>query len=395
MARASFMAEDCPGCSILAEGIDDMKRFFLFLAVLLTVAASVLAQSQPLFEPELGHIYNYCPSIFVEDGVTHIYYCTNTSPNIVTDSIGYRYSLDGVTYSDETIVLQTARDQSAWDSAHTCDPDVIKGEFHWNGETYSYLMAYLGCDTRDNEGNEVGLAVAKEPGGPFIKLDHLNPFVAFERDVSNKSRRNAFQWGVGTPSLVSMDKKGQVMLIYSRNDLTGQKSTCQKWDLSDLNNPQPIGGENWELDITRNGSLWRNLKTINVGNADMVYDPVSGCLYTTSGDPYIEGVDVPGEPTFVSAYTRVLKFTQQCMSDEMENFFLPDGTAKWQLLTRIGPDDSGYPRNHNAGLMGDAYGWMAEQGVLQVFYTVSEVGRPNKSLWTYRIHRYTVHLEDE
>lgn len=365
----------------------------VFLACLLWITGA-LAQSQPLFEPELGHIYNYCPSIFVEDGVIHIYYCTNTSPNIVTDSIGYRCSLDGVNFSEETIVLETARDRSAWDSAHTCDPDVIKGEFHWNGEVYSYLMAYLGCDTRDNEGNEVGLAVAKEPGGPFIKLEHLNPFVAFERDTSNPSRRNAFQWGVGTPCLVSMDQKGQVMLIYTRHDLTNHKSTCQKWDLSDLNDPKPIGGENWELDVSNSGSLGRNLRPIIVGNMDAVYDPDSGYLYTTCGDPYIEGVDEPGEPTFVSAYTRVLRFSQRRMPEEMADFFLPDGTAKWQLLARIGPKDSGYPRNHNAGLMGDPYGWMAEDGVLEVFYTVSEVNQVNKSLWTYRIHRYTLQLEE-
>lgn len=78
---------------------------------------------------------------------------------------------------------------------------MIKGEFTYQEEKYSYLMAYLGCVTSDNTKNEVGLAVAKAPEGPFIKIES-NPICHYELN-DNKG----FQWGYGQPSMVSMDKK--------------------------------------------------------------------------------------------------------------------------------------------------------------------------------------------
>lgn len=43
------------------------------------------------------------------------------------------------------------------------------GEFAYEGETYGYLMAFLGCARTDCQVNEVGLAVAKTPEGPWKK----------------------------------------------------------------------------------------------------------------------------------------------------------------------------------------------------------------------------------
>lgn len=367
---------------------------FLLLCLLLSV---VEAQGESaIFSPDRDGIYNYCPSGFVEDGVEHIYYCTNVVSNQIVDYIGYRTSADGVTYSEESIVLENGRSWDDWDTVHTCDPDVIKGIFMMDGVEYNYLMVYLGCDTGNNQGNQIGLAVAQKPEGPFVKLEHLNPFVSFERDLSQEAFWDIFQWGVGQASLISMDKAGQVMLIYTRGDLTGTYLVCEKWDLFDLNDPKPIGGENWRSKLTNRGVYGRDLQPATLLNADFVYDDRNGALYMVAdGAPcYIQGVDVPGEPTFISSNLRIISFSQLQSPDSMADFFVTQSDAKWHTLATIGIKDTGYPRNHNAGLLSDPYGWMVDPDALHVLYSVSLTCEPSNSLWTYRIHKYRIPLNN-
>lgn len=366
----------------------------LFLCLLLHV---VEAQGEnAIFSPDLDGIYQYCPSGFMEDGIEHIYYCTNVKSNQIVDYIGYRTSVDGVHYSEENIVLENGRAWDAWDAIHTCDPDVIKGIFMLDGVEYNYLMVYLGCDTGNNQGNQIGLAVAQKPEGPFVKVETLNPFVAFERDLSKKAYWDIFQWGVGQASLISMDKAGKVMLIYTRGDLSGTYLVCEKWDLLNLNHPKPIGGDNWRTKITNRGVIGRDMRPATLLNADFVYDERCGTLYMVAdGAPcYMEGVDAPGEPTFISSNLRILSYSQQQSVATMADFFVSEPSASWTTLSLIGTKDTGYPRNHNAGLLSDPYGWMVEPNTLHVLYSVSLTNEPSNSLWTYRIHKYDIPLEN-
>lgn len=64
-------------------------------------------------------------------------------------------------------------------------PSVIAGNIAYSGEKSSYLMAYLGCDfiSNDSQDNKIGLAVAKSPELPFIKIDN-DPFIGFEFQYS-------------------------------------------------------------------------------------------------------------------------------------------------------------------------------------------------------------------
>lgn len=370
-----------------------MKKALILMLVSFLLLGTACAE--PLFEPTKDQIYNYCPAGFVENGVTHVYYCTNVDSGVVTDYIGYRFSEDGVHYSEETIVLENGRKWNDWDTIHTCDPDVVKGEFHLDGVEYHYLMVYLGCATGNNQGNEIGLAVAQQPEGPFIKVDALNPFVHFERDLSRDEYWDIFQWGVGQASLVSMDQKGQIMLIYTQGDLSGTRLVCEKWDLSDLNDPQRIGGDQWKVEVTNRGVLGRDMQQATLLNADFAYEPVSGMLYMVAdGAPcYIEGYDEPGEPTFISSNLRIMRFSQALPPAQMADFFVDDGTAHWETLGTISRADTTFPRNHNAGLLTDPYGWIQADESLQVLYSVSLTREANNSLWTYRIHPYTFELD--
>ena len=219
------------------------------------------------------YYYNYFPTIFEEDGVRHIYYCANKLHGNVTDYVAYRSGTKDASgrwvYSEIQYVLEPTAD--TWDSRHVCDPSVIKGEFKYNDEDYSYLMAYLGCVTSDNTSNEVGLAVSKTPAGPWIKLGS-NPFCDYELNGNA-----GFQWGYGQPSLVSVDKKGQVLLFYTVGDGSSTYELVERWNLSDLNNPVMVSDGSKRV-------LTRGLKNLNgtqdyISNADFAYDPSSGRIY--------------------------------------------------------------------------------------------------------------------
>ena len=118
---------------------------------------------QKVFGFASGAQYSYCPSVMDNgDGTCHIWFCGNPTKYKFVDNVFHVLAQDGVSYTAATSVLQPT--PGTWDSYHCCDPSVIKGEFKMNGKTYTYAMFYLGIDTPDCLGNEVGVAFSNDPG---------------------------------------------------------------------------------------------------------------------------------------------------------------------------------------------------------------------------------------
>jgi hypothetical protein len=65
--------------------------------------------------------------------------------------------------------------------------------------------------------------------------------------------------------------------------------------------------------------------------------------------------------------------------------------GSWTPLYRITPEDTGYPRNHNATLLRDNYGYLSSWEKPEFYYTVSKAApdvQPvpsNHAEWTYHI----------
>ncbi|WMT39448.1 hypothetical protein RE628_18720 [Paenibacillus sp. D2_2] len=141
--------------------------------------------------PDDDGIYNYCPSpVRVDEDTMVVFYCANTWPGLVIDDIyGRKGKLqDGQwIFSDKFRVLEPSR--LGWDCIHVCDPDVIKGEYSYQGETYSWVMVYLGCDIHYCYHNQIGIAFAKNIEGPYVKYDR-NPIIGSDE---------IFNWGQGKP----------------------------------------------------------------------------------------------------------------------------------------------------------------------------------------------------
>ena len=323
------------------------------------------------FDPGREGIYNYCPTVIAEaDGTRYVYYCTNRDGYQVVDYIGCRRgtpNADGsYTWSEETIVLAPSP-AGAWDAHHTCDPSVIKGNFSYGGKDYTYLMAYLGCTSYDNQENKIGLAVANSPMGPFVKIGS-EPLVDFKLDPSI----TFFQWGVGQPSLVSMDKAGKVWLFYTRGDKNGTRVVYRECDFSSLDSPT-MGAEKT---LSVNG-----LKNLDGGsdfmnNADLAYDPVNDRFYAAS-DCHPNPSD---EPNYIAGSFRI---------NYMNGTGLTSGY--WRTTAIVGKAETSFPRNHNVGLARDEYGHIQDSGYVTVYYTVSQTGAT--SLWSYRIYEYSIKVK--
>ncbi len=350
-------------CDINDDGVINLKDIIHSMKQALT-GASMPASNNKLFDAisDTG-IYNYCPSVIeLADGTRYIYYCTNRESYVIDDYIGCRRgtpNADGTyTWGAETVVLSPSDD--LWDARHTCDPSVIKGSFTYGGTEYPYLMAYLGCTSDNSQDNKIGLAVASTPEGPFIRVG-TSPLVDFVRDSSSE----AFQWGVGQASLVSIDKSGRAWMFYTRGDLSGTRTVVRECDFSNLD--APVMSD--EITLGTSNLLDLNGAVDILNNADFAYDAATGRFYSASDcHPNPEST-----PNYISSHFRV-------------NYF--KGTdfagASWKSVATIGADDTAFARNHNVGLVRDEYGHLPARGYITVYYAVSIEG--DSSLWSYRLY---------
>lgn len=328
---------------------------------------------------DLTKRFNYAPSVLIEEiegqKVMHIWYCANRLSGVIVDHIGYRKGIfnndNKWEFSDETYAL--APSANTWDSRHTCDPSVVKGEFLYQNETYHYMMAYLGCTTEDYSNNETGIAIAKNPEGPWIKMDHLNPIVPWNRDNQSGS------WGTGMPSLLSVDEQGKVLLFYSNSSVG---VSVDYYNFANMDHPELI----FSRDILASGLTNPNGTILNyVGLADFAYDPLNKRLYMSSytntknpSDITVTRVNSHGAVHYVDGL------------NDMEDVVLAiqNQNYEWQLLDFIGPEDTGYDRNHNLGLVRDSYGYLYDSNHVMVVVSTGAIDYPNDNIYTYRLMGY-------
>lgn len=336
-------------------------------------------------------IFNYCPAILTEtvDGeeVMHVWYCTNKDDGVIMDHIGYRKGVkqeDGKwLFSEQQIVL--APTQGTWDSRHTCDPAVIRGEFCYEGVDYTYLMAYLGCTTEDYQKNETGIAVANAPEGPWVKVASLNPVVPWydngdeaeeQKKYDDRQGTSSIYWGTGMPALISLDGKGDVLMFYQS---TLQGTGIQRWDFSDLDHPTCL----FTTRITHAGIVNSVGQKCNISIPDFAYDPVGKRFYVCG----VTNEKNPADETL----TRV---NSHCMVAYLENIETPEslcnvlqsGSYVWQMSGYVGPSDTGWERNHNPGIVRDERGFLPTSDEVRVIVSTGHNSWDNENIFTYRLH---------
>lgn len=336
-----------------------MKLKLLLISVLSVVAfLTVLIgfDSRPraeLVKPEIkyefgagaGH-YNYAPSAIQDEyNIRYLFLCQNKNPFEIID---YVYLIKGIptkngyVWQDGTEIM--APSEEGWDKIHICDPDVRRFDLTYKGEKYKWIMTYLGVDQWHNH-NQIGLAFSKNIEGPYIKYDK-NPLISFS---------DTTKWGVGQSTSIVMDST-TIKLFYSKSG-TPRSVMCVR-------------------DIKLN-----ELESLNIGEEKVVPHLYPNTyfafskenIYAVSETRVNQSREIP---TWVGNHVR---FVYKPLSKGLFS-----GKDDWIEIGVAGPEDTGFPRNHNPGFLTDTKGYMMSDDEALVYFTVAMTGE--NWLWSYDLY---------
>lgn len=294
-----------------------------------------------------GH-YNYAPSVIEDKYKTrYAFVCQNLNPFEIVDYL-YLYkgipTEQGYQWQPGTRIMDPSED--GWDHIHICDPDVREFTTKYNGETYDWIMTYLGVDQWHNH-NQIGLAVSKSIEGPWIKFDK-NPLITYA---------DTTKWGVGQSTSVVLDST-TIRLFYSSTLNPKHRLAYRDIKLNDLDNII-LGDEKYIPGKT--------------GNNFPAYS--DNYIFIVSEEwrrnDYEEGI-----PTWVGNYS-----TLRYISRDKD---ISTPIEEWTEIGHVGPSDSGFPRNHNPGILTDSKGYMLNENELIMYFTPAVTGE--NWLWSYDLY---------
>lgn len=339
-----------------------MLRIYVLLAILIPFSLGLFSQEKarhskiikPTVRYELsggaGH-YNYAPSAIVDKyGVCYMYLCQNRDPFEIVDYI-YLYkgipTKNGYVWQPGTMVVPPSK--SGWDNCHVCDPDVREFRCTYKGETYNWIMTYLGVDRWDCNHNQIGLAVSKNIEGPWIKFDQ-NPIISYQ---------DTTRWGVGQSTTIVLDST-TIRLFYHKSGTM----VCREIKLN-------------------------NLEKINLGEEKLIPNikPNAYFAYSHRNIYMVSEVRINMSkemPTWVGNYAR---FAYQPIGSDIHS-----SKDNWIEIGYVGPDDSGYPRNHNPGFLTDTKGFVLSDDQIAVFFTPAMTGE--NWLWSYDLYSAYFNLKN-
>jgi len=324
------------------------KIFIKCLAISLVFSGFLIkAQSS---KPEINYVlgsgaghYNYAPSAIQDNyKIRYVFLCENKNPFEIVDYLYLHKGIptkDGYSWQQGIPILPPSKE--GWDKIHVCDPDVREFRTTYKGEEFNWIMIYLGVDQWWNH-NQIGLSYSKNIEGPYIKFDK-NPLITYEDTTT---------WGVGQSTSVVLDST-TIRLFYSKS-----------------------GGTIQARDIKLN-----NLDSIALG-PERTVSFLKPNTYFTFSDKYIYAVsevrrDMSNEiPTWVG--------------NEIHLFYRPltdyifDEKGTWTKIASVGPEDTGFPRNHNPGFLTDTRGYMISEKEAVVYFTPAMTGE--NWLWSYDLY---------
>ncbi|WP_336626033.1 MULTISPECIES: hypothetical protein [unclassified Microbacterium] len=285
--------------------------------------------------------YSYAPSV-VRDGDTEwIWTCHNDEYRVIKDHIYMTKIVDGSVVESRS-VLQ-ASPAPSWDSYHVCDPSVVAGKFGYQGKKYTLAMFYLGNDLDASAHNQVGVAFANDPGGPWVKLS--KPIVTFERTD---------QWGAGQPTAVMMPgSPSKVLLGYTQGD-TSTRAYVTEVDLKRaeaFTTSRPV-------QLPTSGLTGTDGAVDYLNGFDLVYDERNRRFLTVREQhPY-----PTDNPWWIGPAVQV---------DSIGARYLRDGRGSWMPVGDIDEALTGFTRNHNAGFARDWSGHLPDERTVTVVFTKS------------------------
>ncbi|WP_143174023.1 glycoside hydrolase family protein [Streptoalloteichus hindustanus] len=323
--------------------------------------------AQRVYSPGGPEQYSYAPSAITDSGHTYYFTCHNATSAVIRDHVFFsQVDSAGATPQRDHFVLAPGA-QGSWDATHICDPTVVAADVRYRQNTYHYVMFYLGTD-RDNTRNRIGLAVANDLAGPWVK--YPEPIVDTPFDDERA-------WGVGQPSATTIDpRRGEVLLFYSQGGPSETSAWRRHLKLSDLDRPT-VGPA---VRVSNEGIRGFDGTPDVLHNFDIAYDPPLDRFYTIRE----QGPYPPDAPNYISSQLEIVS---------IDGASIWNGGGTWKVEGRITPASTGFPRNHNPGILRNIYGMLPESGLLTAVFTKSRAGDFPDSLWSYDLWQVTGTLQ--
>lgn len=211
-------------------------------------------------------------------------------------------------YGEKHIILKAG---TTWDK-YIYQPSVVKGEFSYNNTTYKYLMAYQGNEEEGNYHNHIGLAVSNDVLDGWVKVGDTP--VLQNPDIYSGS------FGYGSPSLISIDKKGKILLSYSFGETQLSGTRVKEIDASNLNSLYVNDGY---VELPNSGLVGREDAIIT--NATLAFfDDYSNVVLANDGMPS------KNEPGNASSF-EIARATNDIISS---------ASATWTSLKKVNGNDT-------------------------------------------------------
>ena len=324
--------------------------FSSFIVFLIGCAAQISGLLPGAVAGRVG-AYDYSPSVIQTGNTAKIWWCgyarNPNRPSQSSDAILYAtYDFATSTSSGPQVVL--AETPHAWDSAYTCNAQVVQGAFVnplGDGKSYSYAMYYVGTDRESGAANSIGVAFSTDG-------IHWNKYP--EPVIGTSTQAN---YGVGQPVPYNTDHKSAITLFYEdSNGPTGARHV--EAASTDGIHFHRVG------ELTTNG-LDPNDPDPSWG--DIAYDPDSGYWY--------------------AAFNSRLRYPETTGNRQERGQFgvvlyripaasLLTGKTPWQQLHTFDTNTTGYEANFIAGFRRDSWGNLSlgSEGTVELYTSISNPG---------------------
>lgn len=306
--------------------------------------------------PEEGRYIKEADIIQESDTVRYLVYTTNgevaEEDNVIAVRKG-ELGEDGWVYGEEKIAVSGSED--GWDM-FIGSASIVKGEFAYGGESYSYLIAYSATTRDDGMSNSIGLAVAKEADGEWTKVGSA-PVVEYKSEIYGVGMAGCY-----APSLINVNKQSGVRMFYTYADAYGHFAYF--WD-ADLSNLDAIHGISAQA--PNNGNLSGGDGETMIPGGDFCYDAENGDIYMVKDYS-------PAASTIPQYADRI-----EIASIAEEEIFTTDILNGWSSIALYDTidlelEDLGFARAYGACIVSDAYGHILSNEALEVVYTTCAEG---------------------
>lgn len=301
--------------------------------------------------------------VIVDGDYRYLVYTTNKTDadtdNVIAIKKGEKVGSEWI-YGDANIAIEGGE---GWDK-YIGSASIAKGVFSYKSESYNYVMAYSATDNSRDYANGIGLAVAKDPMGSWVKVGE-SAIIAHDSE-----QYGANVVGNYAPSVVNYNKQSGIRIYYTYADMYGHFGRFADADMSNLDN----------IDLTinmmlpTNGNLHGGDNETMFPNADWAYDATSGKFFIVKDySPSAASV-----PSFADKF-------ELAEIDEAELYTTDIGNG-WKSLALKDYMDltlGDYGRVYSACIVSDAYGHIIDANRIEIVYNVCESGSD---------YRYTQHF---